>query len=474
MKAYYLTLLLATTASLHADFAGPISGDIIPEPYTLEIDMTDTWGPNPWGNTDDITGSIYGYYDEASGVWTFAQDNKVAWYPNGTSVAQSTGHLFNRFDIDTDPVTGNWRAKYHGAQGIYYYKDLGVKNGEPPSGSWVIVGDIWPFPQHPVESFSVNVQVLTGGSPNLEGQQDLEEQIHQSVHFTFEDGHFAHYQTSYDTEHFIRLAVYYTENGVQKELYRTDRTATYKADVPLSSTFDLEFLPFGQQAQPNIEEEPTPEEEPADDTVPAVDPIDINLAWTSDNETLNDRQENRHEEELAEEVKSRNTIKTVIWERTQDIIDEASRSERNEQNRWQATQDREDGRAAETNSLLGDIGNKLSEIEDGITGNHSGQGPPQYTAPEADPNQPDYNAIQTSVSNLLGLIPEVTAFPTVTGRNYDFQIMLPTYKGADFSFNLDLNPYASIIELIRTLEAALVVIMFVISVIATIKGGFAS
>ncbi len=81
--------------------------------------------------------------------------------------------------------------------------------------------------------------------------------------------------------------------------------------------------------------------------------------------------------------------------------------------------------------------------------------------------------IQGTVTTILGLVPNPQALPTVSGRDYTYSMSFASYKGADFSFDIDLTPYQSVIELIRSLEVGLVVIMFMVSAIKTVRGGFA-
>lgn len=243
-------------------------------------------------------------------------------------------------------------------------------------------------------------------------------------------------------------------------------------------------------AEPDPEPEPEPDPEPPPDDPPPDHELDPNLIWQTDADKLNDYQKQRHAEIIGEIRESKNDVVGAIWSRSEAIIKNQNRIERNEQDRWETKEESDERRHTDLKDSLDGIrssideqgtdNEQLKEIAENTEQtanalNQEGEAP-SPTTDDAIPDEetPDYDAIETSISGFLGLLPSVNTFPTVSGRNYDFAITLPSYKGANFSFDLDLNPFQGPIELVRTLEAALVVIMFVVAIIRIAKGGFAT
>lgn len=207
----------------------------------------------------------------------------------------------------------------------------------------------------------------------------------------------------------------------------------------------------------NYDENPVPNPEATDtDVVAAIDRHD----------------NNRREEHLTDE----NTWKQSEENQNKrfDDLNEAQEDRQDEIVAWLAQNGAQNsaGHAA-TKNAIDELNSALTSGVEGaedpgpvdIESNTDGQDDSLFESMSED--------IQGTVNRIMGLVPDPQTLPTVSGRNYTYNLSFASYKGADFSFEMDLNPYKSVIELIRALEAGLVVIMFLVSAIKTVRGGFA-
>ncbi|WP_269538132.1 hypothetical protein [Cerasicoccus fimbriatus] len=192
-------------------------------------------------------------------------------------------------------------------------------------------------------------------------------------------------------------------------------------------------------------------------------------------EAIKDHDHNRQEEHLSNEH---------MW----------TESEENQNDRFDGMNEAMQGRHEETTAWLslintinasghGDTSQSLIELRAAVDGHFQDDGttPVEHANPISTEGQTgdgdDWAATmgrpQLLLSNAMGLIPStVNTFPSVSGRKYQFTISAP-YQGYDLGGTLDLTPYTSLIEMIRSLVAAILIIIATFRGIDVVKGAFA-
>ncbi|MBC2594028.1 hypothetical protein H5P28_07110 [Ruficoccus amylovorans] len=86
----------------------------------------------------------------------------------------------------------------------------------------------------------------------------------------------------------------------------------------------------------------------------------------------------------------------------------------------------------------------------------------------------ELDGIGGMVDRIINSLPSLEALPVVSGRNYTYEINGGDFHGMDLNFTFDLTAHRQVIELVRILEEAIVLVMFVIACVNLIRGGFAS
>lgn len=125
-------------------------------------------------------------------------------------------------------------------------------------------------------------------------------------------------------------------------------------------------------------------------------------------------------------------------------------------------------KADQTNASLQGINNNLSLIKSALTATESPTDLPEL---DLEPHQAVSDSLESSMSAVLPEEPPVIQMPLQDGS---ISLHFGRINGSDYSWTIDMTSYASSIAIFRTLCNGVLLILFFVIYIKTIRGAFAS